>query len=187
MNRRHVELGPVPRLSFPVPGFLNLVVWSLFMIQASFSVYFLVRTPAKCLYLERKGALHLCVASSCVDQIGVSSSSIVKLCAYHMATHQESKSAEWTSVKVAVSAMRITNPIRDIVDRLVPPKDHPSPFLSLSIGMSFRFIVFSSQFPPCSLLKVAVFPFWCLPLRNRLLAPVLRDELFCRVPLIPCS
>jgi tyrosine aminotransferase len=43
-------------------------------------------------------------------------------------------SGEWKSVKVAASAMRITNPIRDIVDRLVPPKNHPSQFLSLSIG-----------------------------------------------------
>lgn len=41
----------------------------------------------------------------------------------------------WPQIKPTKSSMAITNPIRDIVDRLVPPKDHPKKFISVSIGM----------------------------------------------------
>lgn len=56
-------------------------------------------------------------------------------------------------VAVAASSMRITNPIRDIVDRLVPPKDHPKPFLSLSIGDP---TVFGNLKPPVELTEALV-------------------------------
>jgi hypothetical protein len=38
------------------------------------------------------------------------------------------------SIKPAADAMRIKNPIRDIVDQLKVPKDATKPLISLSIG-----------------------------------------------------
>jgi hypothetical protein len=41
----------------------------------------------------------------------------------------------WKPIKAAVAAMRLTNPIRDIVDQLkLPPEPH-KPLISFSIGV----------------------------------------------------
>jgi len=70
-----------------------------------------------------------------------------------MASENQASEGAWTGVKVAASALRITNPIRDIVDRLQPPKNHPAPFLSLSIGDP---TVFGNLLPPVEVVETLV-------------------------------
>lgn len=42
----------------------------------------------------------------------------------------------WPIVQASESSLRITNPIRDIVDKLIVPENASKAFVSLSIGMS---------------------------------------------------
>lgn len=44
-------------------------------------------------------------------------------------------SSQWMPIKATKTSMRITNPIRDTLDTIQFPKDHPKRLISLSIGV----------------------------------------------------
>jgi len=49
-------------------------------------------------------------------------------------TETTSSKAEWKTIRPSKCSMRITNPLRDIVDQLKVPPNPPKPLISLSIG-----------------------------------------------------